>query len=105
MKFVSSMFHLQLFYAGFILSNIGYCAGWFIALAFHLEYRDRIAIGCESTIQNTGNVSIQANGLLVLKLQNETIVQDIIKNKLKTPLVTSKNHSYGSVCSVRVVSQ
>lgn len=48
-------FIFQVFYVGVFLSIVGYCAGWFMALAVDLPYRDRIAIGCESTIQNTGS--------------------------------------------------
>lgn len=53
-SYFMEIFNFQLFYAGFLLSAVGYCAGWFLALAFKLPYADRIAIGCETTIQNSG---------------------------------------------------
>lgn len=47
--------HLQFLIAGTILSIIGCCSGWLMALIFRMDYVDRLAIATESITQNKGN--------------------------------------------------
>lgn len=43
---------LQFLFGGILLSIFGFIAGRLLAFLFKQEYEDRIAIGCETTIQN-----------------------------------------------------